>query len=136
MEKRGVPCERWVMVCIRGSVEMRTVYVGTLQARAAVITRLSCQRAGQRFLARGVDDDGNAANFAETEQASEKLFSLTPTAAAGTKNAGWRITTCAPSSRRRPPLPPPRSACHPVSLPSQFCLICLPSRSHARLARR
>ena len=70
MEKRGVPCERWVMVCIRGSVEMRTVYVGTLQARAAVITRLSCQRAGQRFLARGVDDDGNAANFAETEQAS------------------------------------------------------------------
>ena len=44
--------------------------VGTLQARAAVITRLSCQRAGQRFLARGVDDDGNAANFAETEQAS------------------------------------------------------------------
>ena len=33
MEKRGVPCERWVMVCIRGSVEMRTIYVGTLQVQ-------------------------------------------------------------------------------------------------------
>lgn len=34
----------------------------------ALISRLSCQRAGTRFNARGVDDDGNAANFVETEQ--------------------------------------------------------------------
>ncbi|KAK0261683.1 hypothetical protein B0A54_12392 [Friedmanniomyces endolithicus] len=32
-----------------------------------LISRLSCRRAGTRFNARGVDDDGNVANFVETE---------------------------------------------------------------------
>lgn len=33
----------------------------------AIISRLSCLRAGTRFNARGIDDDGNVANFVETE---------------------------------------------------------------------
>ncbi|SPN96917.1 related to phosphatidylinositol phosphate phosphatase [Cephalotrichum gorgonifer] len=33
----------------------------------SVISRLSCKRAGTRFNARGIDDDGNVANFVETE---------------------------------------------------------------------
>ncbi len=32
-----------------------------------VISRLSCRRAGTRFNARGIDDEGNVANFVETE---------------------------------------------------------------------
>lgn len=32
-----------------------------------LISRLSCRRAGTRFKSRGVDDDGNVANFVETE---------------------------------------------------------------------
>ncbi|EMR62059.1 putative synaptojanin 2 protein [Eutypa lata UCREL1] len=32
-----------------------------------VISRLSCKRAGTRFNSRGIDDDGNVANFVETE---------------------------------------------------------------------
>lgn len=32
-----------------------------------IISRLSCKRAGTRFNARGIDDDGNVANFVETE---------------------------------------------------------------------
>ena len=32
-----------------------------------LISRLSCRRAGTRFNSRGIDDDGNVANFAETE---------------------------------------------------------------------
>ena len=32
-----------------------------------LIARLSCRRAGTRFNARGIDDDGNVANFVETE---------------------------------------------------------------------
>ena len=32
-----------------------------------VISRLSCRRAGTRFNARGIDDDGHVANFVETE---------------------------------------------------------------------
>ncbi|KAI8806214.1 SacI homology domain-containing protein [Cladochytrium replicatum] len=41
--------------------------VGTTVARVAVISRLSCRRAGTRFKSRGLDDYGNVANFAETE---------------------------------------------------------------------
>lgn len=33
----------------------------------SVISRLSCKRAGTRFNSRGIDDDGNVANFVETE---------------------------------------------------------------------
>lgn len=43
-------------------------YVEAQQARAAVISRISCERAGARFFTRGVDDDGNVANYVETEQ--------------------------------------------------------------------
>ena len=32
-----------------------------------LISRLSCRRAGTRFNARGIDDDGNVANFVQTE---------------------------------------------------------------------
>ena len=51
-----------------GGVEIRTVYVSQRQAKACVISRLSCERAGTRFNVRGVNDFGHVANFAETEQ--------------------------------------------------------------------
>ena len=38
-----------------------------LPAAMTLISRLSCRRAGTRFNARGMDDDGNVANFVETE---------------------------------------------------------------------
>ncbi|KAF2749648.1 hypothetical protein M011DRAFT_484373 [Sporormia fimetaria CBS 119925] len=38
-----------------------------LPASMTLISRLSCRRAGTRFNARGIDDDGNVANFVETE---------------------------------------------------------------------
>ena len=38
-----------------------------LASTLTVISRLSCRRAGTRFNSRGIDDDGNAANFVETE---------------------------------------------------------------------
>ena len=31
-----------------GGVEMKTVYVGAVQARAVLVSRLSCERMGQR----------------------------------------------------------------------------------------
>ena len=40
----------------------------TKQAKAAIISRLSSERAGTRFETRGVNDDGHVANFVETEQ--------------------------------------------------------------------
>ncbi|CAK7237295.1 Inositol-1,4,5-trisphosphate 5-phosphatase 1 [Sporothrix bragantina] len=38
-----------------------------MPAYLTVISRLSCRRAGTRFNSRGIDDDGNVANFVETE---------------------------------------------------------------------
>jgi hypothetical protein len=32
-----------------------------------LISRKDCRRAGRRFMVRGLDEDGNAANFCETE---------------------------------------------------------------------
>lgn len=47
----GVECSSWLLKAMCGSVETRTVYVGSKKALAAVISRLSCERAGTRFLA-------------------------------------------------------------------------------------
>ena len=38
-----------------------------LPSTLTLISRLSCMRAGTRFNSRGIDDDGNVANFVETE---------------------------------------------------------------------
>lgn len=59
----------WLLKMMCGSVEIRTVYIRHKQARAVIISRLSCERAGTRFNVRGCNDDGHVANFVETEQA-------------------------------------------------------------------
>ncbi|CAJ0651753.1 8940_t:CDS:10 [Entrophospora sp. SA101] len=41
------------------------VTVGTSNASLSVISKLSCKRAGTRYNTRGIDDDGNVANFVE-----------------------------------------------------------------------
>lgn len=58
----------WLFKMMCGSVEIRTVYIRHKQARAVIISRLSCERAGTRFNVRGCNDDGHVANFVETEQ--------------------------------------------------------------------
>ncbi|CAM1293610.1 SYNJ1 (predicted) [Pycnogonum litorale] len=68
LERFGVDCSYWLLKTMCGGVEIRTIYVGHLQARACLISRLSCERAGTRFNVRGTNDDGNVANFVETEQ--------------------------------------------------------------------
>lgn len=64
----GVDTDLWLLKAVCGGVAISTVYVGHEQARACLISRLSSERAGTRFNVRGVDDDGNVANFVETEQ--------------------------------------------------------------------
>lgn len=68
LERFGVNCQEWLLKIMCGGVEIRTIYVGHLQARACLISRLSCERAGTRFNVRGTNDDGHVANFVETEQ--------------------------------------------------------------------
>uniref|UniRef100_A0A8C9TZG4 phosphoinositide 5-phosphatase n=1 Tax=Scleropages formosus TaxID=113540 RepID=A0A8C9TZG4_SCLFO len=64
----GVSCDDWLLRLMCGGVEIRTIYAGHKQAKACVISRLSSERAGTRFNVRGTNDDGQVANFVETEQ--------------------------------------------------------------------
>ncbi|XP_035873302.1 synaptojanin-1 isoform X4 [Phyllostomus discolor] len=64
----GVSCEDWLLRLMCGGVEIRTIYAAHKQAKACLISRLSCERAGTRFNVRGTNDDGHVANFVETEQ--------------------------------------------------------------------
>ena len=75
-EKHALDQSKILTSAIRGFASTVTVPASSSPARMRVagfpsnmtlISRLSCRRAGTRFNARGVDDDGNVANFVETE---------------------------------------------------------------------
>ncbi|XP_010189082.1 PREDICTED: synaptojanin-2 [Mesitornis unicolor] len=63
-----VNCSEWLLKVICGVVDIRTVYASHQKAKACLISRISCERAGARFHIRGVNDDGHVSNFVETEQ--------------------------------------------------------------------
>jgi hypothetical protein len=46
--RHGIDVDVWLLRVMCGCVEIRTVYVGSRQAKAAVISRLSSERAGTR----------------------------------------------------------------------------------------
>lgn len=67
---------------IRGFAESKDVKLSGIErpATLTIISRQSWRRAGTRFNARGVDDDGNVANFVETEtilSSGEAVFGFT-----------------------------------------------------------
>lgn len=75
-EREALDASRILTSVIRGFAHTVTVPASSSPARSSasglpssmtLISRLSCRRAGTRFNARGVDDDGNVANFVETE---------------------------------------------------------------------
>lgn len=67
----GVNCDDWLLRLMCGGVEIRTIYAGHKQAKACTFSRLSSERAGTRFNVRGTNDDGQVANFVETEQVTQ-----------------------------------------------------------------
>ncbi|XP_077874950.1 synaptojanin-2 isoform X2 [Ictidomys tridecemlineatus] len=68
LRQHQVSCCDWLLKVICGVVAIRTVYASHKQAKACLISRISCERAGARFHTRGVNDDGHVSNFVETEQ--------------------------------------------------------------------
>ena len=75
-ERAEVDHSRMLTSVIRGFVKTLTIPLSSAPMRKGssnvsssltVISRLSSRRAGTRFNSRGVDDDGNVANFVETE---------------------------------------------------------------------
>uniref|UniRef100_A0A3Q0RMW6 Synaptojanin-1 n=1 Tax=Amphilophus citrinellus TaxID=61819 RepID=A0A3Q0RMW6_AMPCI len=72
----GVNCDDWLLRLMCGGVEIRTIYAGHKQAKACIFSRLSSERAGTRFNVRGTNDDGQVANFVETEQVGSHRVKL------------------------------------------------------------
>uniref|UniRef100_A0A8C4QZG6 Phosphatidylinositol-3-phosphatase SAC1 n=1 Tax=Eptatretus burgeri TaxID=7764 RepID=A0A8C4QZG6_EPTBU len=68
LQQASIDCTVWLVRAVCGGVEVRTIYAAHRQAKACLIGRLARGRAGTRFNVRGVNDDGHAANFVETEQ--------------------------------------------------------------------
>ncbi|KAL9131869.1 MAG: hypothetical protein Q9217_000315 [Psora testacea] len=75
-EKKSLDSCRIMTSAIRGFVLTITIPSSAaptisnntkLPSTLTLISRLSCRRAGTRFNSRGIDDDGNVANFVETE---------------------------------------------------------------------
>lgn len=75
-DREALDASRILTSAIRGFVSTVTVPASTSPIKSlrtnkpsilTLISRLSCRRAGTRFNARGIDDDGNVANFVETE---------------------------------------------------------------------
>jgi len=74
-EKDALDASKFLTSAIRGFCLTITVPASSSPIRSGpgypslftLISRLSCRRAGTRFNARGIDDDGNTANFVETE---------------------------------------------------------------------
>jgi len=63
--------DEYVTVVIRGNVtiaEGQHLPESRQECELAIISRLSCMRAGTRYNARGVNDNGDVGNFVETEQ--------------------------------------------------------------------
>jgi hypothetical protein len=55
------------VMAIQGYVETDPISVGHDRGQITLISRLGCKRAGTRYNTRGIDDNGNVANFVETE---------------------------------------------------------------------
>ncbi|XP_054212647.1 synaptojanin-2 isoform X1 [Homo sapiens] len=68
LRQHQVSCCDWLLKIICGVVTIRTVYASHKQAKACLVSRVSCERTGTRFHTRGVNDDGHVSNFVETEQ--------------------------------------------------------------------
>ncbi|KAI9674662.1 MAG: inositol polyphosphate 5-phosphatase [Caeruleum heppii] len=75
-ERQALDASQILTSAIRGFVLTVTIPAATSPIRPSstglpgaltLVSRLSCRRAGTRFNARGIDDDGNVANFVETE---------------------------------------------------------------------
>lgn len=63
-----IKLDDWIIVAMMGFIQIETIKVGTKEFDFAIISRRNKNRAGTRYIVRGVDVDGNVANNVETEQ--------------------------------------------------------------------
>ncbi|KAJ2927190.1 hypothetical protein H1R20_g9915, partial [Candolleomyces eurysporus] len=58
----------YILPILYGTFDLRPIFLHGRQMQLCLISRRSRYRAGTRYFRRGVDNDGNVANFNETEQ--------------------------------------------------------------------
>uniref|UniRef100_A0A1B0BH87 SAC domain-containing protein n=1 Tax=Glossina palpalis gambiensis TaxID=67801 RepID=A0A1B0BH87_9MUSC len=58
----------WILPIIQGFVQVEPCVIGNEYFTLALVSRRSRHRAGTRYKRRGVDENGNCANYVETEQ--------------------------------------------------------------------
>lgn len=66
-------------MAIQGFVGFAEQMIGSRRCKIAIVSRLSSKRAGTRFNARGLNDEGHVSNFVETEflyMCSSQVFSF------------------------------------------------------------
>lgn len=56
-----------LLLAIQGFIGIADIRIHKSTTRLAIISRLSCKRAGTRYNARGINDDGHVSNFVESE---------------------------------------------------------------------
>lgn len=57
----------WIVPVIQGYIDYKAVIIDGKQLELVLISRRRYAMAGTRFNARGLDDEGNVANFVESE---------------------------------------------------------------------
>lgn len=60
--------DNWILPVIQGFVQVEQCVIENECFRLALVSRRSRFRAGTRYKRRGIDEDGNVANYVETEQ--------------------------------------------------------------------
>ena len=58
----------WVTVLIQGYISSFSTFIEGIKLNYVLISRRSAIKGGTRYFDRGIDEEGNAANFVETEQ--------------------------------------------------------------------
>ena len=66
-ELQGVEYSPFKVPCILGYVFIRSTSLSRSKLDFILVSRKDCRRPGRRFITRGLDREGNAANFVETE---------------------------------------------------------------------
>jgi hypothetical protein len=58
---------RWIVPLIQGYIEYQSTIFDGKELELVLISRRRYEMAGTRYNARGLDDDGNVANYVESE---------------------------------------------------------------------
>lgn len=59
---------QWLIPIVQGFISISQTVYNEIPIIISLISRRSCERTGTRYNCRGVDEDGNVANYVETEQ--------------------------------------------------------------------